>query len=60
MFARNRIPELGAVRFRACRQDSRTVRTERRVEGPAQMFKGSDELARSRIPEVDAMIRTCR
>ena len=24
------------------------------------MFKGSDELARGRIPEVGAMIRTCR
>ena len=57
-FARSRIPEIGAVIFRACRHDSSAVRTERRVKGPTQMFKGSDELARSRIPEVGAMIRS--
>ena len=44
-FARSRIPEIGAVIFRACRQHSSTVRAKRRVKERTEMFKGSDELA---------------
>src|SRR5215469_10909749 len=59
-FARSRIPEIGAVMFRACRQHSCTVRAKRRVKARTELFKGSDELARSRVPELGAMIRSCR
>ena len=48
--AQSRIPEIGSVIFRACRQHSCTVRAKRRVKEPTEMiktemFKGSDELA---------------
>ena len=45
-----------AVCIRARRQDSSTVRTKRRVkETGSWMFKGGDELARGRIPELGAV-----
>src|SRR5258708_4382128 len=59
-FARSRIPEIGALRFRAGRQDPSAVRTKRRVKAPTQMGKRGDELARGLIPDIDAMIRTRR
>ena len=57
--------------FPAGCEDPSTIRTERRVKGHivkglaqifkgAQFFKGSDELARGRIPEFGAVICSCR
>ena len=44
----------------ACRQDPSAVRTKRRMIQTIWMFKGSDQLARGRIPEFGGFVSACR
>jgi hypothetical protein len=56
--ARHRIPEFS--RIPACGQDCGTVRAERRVTEAIWTVKGTDQLARGRIPELCGIVSACR